>query len=59
LSVRFDRLSLKWAVLGTFVVGVFYSMLIGSWLGFRSWTLTPLLDFENEKMLVYFMKPVF
>jgi fucose 4-O-acetylase-like acetyltransferase len=55
LNVRFDRLSLTWALLGTFVIGVIYSMAIGSWLGFRSLTLTPLLDFENEKMLVYFL----
>ena len=55
LNVRFDKLSIKWAVVGLFVIGVIYSMGIGSWLGFRSWTLTPLLDFENEKMLVYFL----
>jgi fucose 4-O-acetylase-like acetyltransferase len=55
LNIRFDRLSLKWAVIATFVIGVIYSMVVGSWLGFRSWTLTPLLDFENEKMLVYFL----
>ena len=36
LNIRFDKFSLKWAVVGTFVVGVVYSMLIGSWLGFRS-----------------------
>jgi len=55
LNLRFDRLSLKWAVVSTVVIGVIYSMVIGNWLGFRSWTLTPLLDFENEKMLVYFL----
>jgi len=55
LNVRFDRLSLKWAVVSTVVIGVIYSMVIGSWLGFRSWTLTPFLDFENEKMLAYFL----
>lgn len=55
LNVQFDRLSIKWAVVGTFVIGVIYSMVMGNWLGFRSWTLTPLLDFENEKMLVYFL----
>jgi len=55
LNVGFDRLPLKWAVVSTVVIGVIYSMVIGSWLGFRSWTLTPLLDFENEKMLVYFL----
>jgi surface polysaccharide O-acyltransferase-like enzyme len=55
LNIRFDRLSLKWAVVATFVIGVISSMMIGRWLGFRSWTLTPLLDFENERVLVYFL----
>ena len=55
LNVRFDKFSIKWAVVGTFVISVTYSMVMGNWLGFRSWTLTPLLDFENEKMLAYFM----
>jgi hypothetical protein len=32
-----------------------YSFSIGGLLGFRSWTLTPLIDFENERLLVYFM----
>ena len=55
LNLRFDKLSIKWSAAGIFVIGVVYSMLIGNWFGFRSWTLTPLLDFENERMLVYFM----
>lgn len=55
LNVRFDRISLKWAVVGIFVIGVIYSMLIGDLFGFRNWTLTPLLDFENERVLVYFL----
>ena len=55
LNVRFDKFSIKWAVVGTFVISVTYSMVMGNWLGFRNWTLTPLLDFENEKMLAYFM----
>ncbi|MBI9045485.1 MAG: acyltransferase family protein [Anaerolineaceae bacterium] len=55
LNVRFDKFSIKWAVAGTFVISVTYSMVMGNWLGFRSWTLTPLLDFENEKILTYFM----
>ncbi|NQT62922.1 MAG: acyltransferase family protein [Candidatus Marinimicrobia bacterium] len=39
------------ACLGGFV----HSYSIGGWLGMRSWTLTPLLDFENERLLIYFM----
>jgi len=55
LNIRFDKLSLKWTAVGIFVIGVIYSMLIGNLFGFRSWTLTPLLDFENERVLVYFL----
>jgi len=55
LNIRFDKLSLKWTAVGIFVIGVVYSMVIGNLLGFRSWTLTPLLDFENERVLVYFL----
>jgi len=31
------------------------SYFIGSWLGFRSWTLTPLIDFENERVVAHFL----
>jgi len=55
LNVRFSNMSLKWAVVGTFVVGLVYSFFIGGMLGFRSWTLTSLIDFENERLLLYFM----
>jgi len=55
LNVRFSNMSLKWAVVGTFVIGLVYSFFIGGMLGFRSWTLTPLIDFENERLLLYFM----
>jgi surface polysaccharide O-acyltransferase-like enzyme len=55
LKLDLSKLSLKWAGIGIFVIGVGYSMLIGDLLGFRSWTLSPLLDFENERVLVYFL----
>lgn len=55
LNISIPRISLKTAVLLTFLVGFVYSFSIGIVLGFRSWTLTPLLDFENERLLVYFM----
>jgi fucose 4-O-acetylase-like acetyltransferase len=54
-NVNFQKTSLKVAVAGTFVIGFVYSFLIGGLLGFRSWTLTPLIDFENERLLIYFM----
>jgi fucose 4-O-acetylase-like acetyltransferase len=55
LNIRMPTISLKWAVLGTFIVGLVYSFIIGGFLGMRSWTLTPLIDFENERVLLYFM----
>jgi len=55
LNIKVENISLKWAVVGTFIIGLIYSFSIGGLLGFRSWTLTPLIDFENERLLVYFM----
>ena len=54
-NIRIDTVSLKGAILGTFLIGLVYSMGIGSVLGFRSWTHSALIDFENEKLLAYFM----
>ncbi len=54
-NIRIPNISLRGAVLGTFLIGLVYSYSIGGLLGFRSWTLTPLIDFENERLLVYFM----
>jgi len=54
-KIRIPKISLKGAVLGIFLIGFVYSFGIGGMLGFRSWTLTPLIDFENERLLVYFM----
>jgi hypothetical protein len=54
-KIRIPNISLKGAVLGTFLIGFVSSFIIGGVLGFRSWTLTPLIDFENERLLVYFM----
>jgi len=47
-------ISLKMGVLLTFVIGVIYSMII-SIVGLKGWTLTALLDFQNERLLVYFI----
>lgn len=55
VKIRIPNISLKGAVLGTFIIGFVYSFSIGGILGFRSWTLNPLIDFENERLLVYFM----
>jgi len=55
MNIKLPNISLKGAVLGTFLIGFIYSFSIGGLLGFRSWTLTPLIDFENERLLLYFM----
>jgi surface polysaccharide O-acyltransferase-like enzyme len=55
INIKVSNISLKWAVLGTFLIGLAYSFTIGGLLGFRSWTSTPLIDFENERLLLYFM----
>ncbi len=54
-NIRTLNISLKGAVLGAFVIGFVYSFGIGGVLGSRSWTLTPLIDFENERLLVYLL----
>jgi fucose 4-O-acetylase-like acetyltransferase len=54
-NIRIPNISLQGAVLGAFIIGFVYSFSIGGLLGFRSWTLTPLIDFENERLLLYFM----
>ena len=54
-KVRFPDISLKGAVIGAFLIAFVYSVGIGMVLGFRSWTKTPLIDFENEKLLAYFL----
>jgi surface polysaccharide O-acyltransferase-like enzyme len=54
-NIKFPNLSLKVAVIGASIIGFIYSFSIGGLIGFRSWTLTPLIDFENERLLVYFM----
>ncbi|MBF0277470.1 MAG: acyltransferase [SAR324 cluster bacterium] len=53
-KIGIPHVSFKSAVWGTFLLGFIYSISIGSMLGFRSWTLTPLIDFDNERLLAYF-----
>jgi fucose 4-O-acetylase-like acetyltransferase len=54
-KIKLPSISLTWAVVGTFVLALAYSFFGGGILGFRSWTLTPILDFENERILVYLL----
>ncbi len=48
------KVSLKTAVIITFLVGVIYSMVISS-ADLRGWFHSPLLHFQRERILIYFM----
>lgn len=48
------NISLKTGIFLIFIIGTIYSTGI-SIVGLKGWTLTTLLDFQNERLLVYFM----
>jgi len=48
------KISLRTAVISIFVIGVIYSMLISS-IGLRGWFDTPVLHFQRERLLIYFL----
>ena len=54
LNLPTTRLSLNPAVATVFVLGLTYSFTVSAldWIG---WTKTPLIDFQNEKLLPYFL----
>jgi peptidoglycan/LPS O-acetylase OafA/YrhL len=54
-KIRLPNISLKGAVVTTLLVGFVYSVGIGIVVGFRHWTKTPVIDFETEKLLPYFL----
>jgi surface polysaccharide O-acyltransferase-like enzyme len=54
-NIRLPYISMYGAIAGTFLVSLTYSFIIGGLVEFRSWTTTPLIDFENERLLMYFM----
>jgi peptidoglycan/LPS O-acetylase OafA/YrhL len=54
-NIRIPNISLKRAVVGASVIGFVYSIGIGMVVGFRHWTKTPVIDFETEKLLPYFL----
>ena len=53
-NIKTPNISLKSAVFGTFLIGFIYSAGMDLF-DLRGWTLTPLLDFQNERVLIYFM----
>ena len=54
VKIRFPNISLKGAVLSTFLIGFVYSVSMDIF-GLRGWTKIGLLDFQNERLLIYFM----
>jgi surface polysaccharide O-acyltransferase-like enzyme len=52
--IRIPTLSVKGAVLGTFLIGFVHSVCMDIF-GLRGWTKIGLLDFQNERVLIYFM----
>jgi fucose 4-O-acetylase-like acetyltransferase len=54
-GLSFPSFSRKAAVLLIMLIGFAYSLVVGLLFGPGNWTLTPLLDFENERLLLYFM----
>ena len=54
LKMRVPNISLKLAVTCTFIIGFVYSLGMDIF-GLRGWTKTILLDFQNERILIYFM----
>ena len=54
-NINVSNISRKWAVLVVFLISFVYSFGIGWVVEFRSWTHSALLDFENERVLIYFL----
>ncbi len=53
-KIRIPNISLKGAVLATFLIGFVYSVGMDVF-GLRGWTKIGLLDFQNERLLIYFL----
>ena len=54
-NINVSNISRKWAVLVVFLISFVYSFGMGWVVEFRSWTHSALLDFENERVLMYFL----
>lgn len=55
LGIKFPKITLTWMAVISFVLSLGFSYWIGNVAGFRSWTSTPILDFENERLLAHFL----
>ena len=54
VKIKVPKISLKGAVSGMFLIGFFYSVSMDIF-GLRGWTKIWLLDFQNERLLIYLM----
>ena len=54
VNINISRITLKKAVWATFLIGFVYSVSMDIF-GLRDWTKTILIDFQNERLLMYFM----
>ncbi len=54
LKLPIVRLTLNWAVASVFLLG-FFATVVVSVVGWTGWTKTPLIDFQNEKVVPYFL----
>ncbi len=54
-NVRLPNMSRRGAVIAAFLLSFAYSFGLGWIVDFRSWTHSALLDFENERVLMYFL----
>ena len=54
VKIRLPDISLRAAVLAAFLIGFIYSFGMDM-LGLRGWTKTILIDFQNERLLIYFL----
>lgn len=54
-KIKMPDISFKGAVIAAFLISFVYSFGIGWVVDFRSWTASALLDFENERVLMYFV----
>jgi len=53
-GIRFPDISVKTAVIAVFALGFIISISMDG-LNLQGWTKTPLLDFQNERLLIYLM----
>jgi fucose 4-O-acetylase-like acetyltransferase len=55
IRVRLPNLSVKAGILGVFVISLVYGVVMRALTDYRTWTKTPFIDFERERLLPYFL----